>query len=164
MDYKRKTYVEFEFPGSFLSETKVEETVTRTLEDVKVPKNAFSFLFFDILSTTVKADGEDVELTSGRIKISPKHYYGGEVYTLAQMKEKFPNNRTLISNFEGNGWAKGILCRTGNWQVFGEEDTLVAGLSRISCWSPETKLLANASDLVSFDQSYTLDIVFLDLR
>jgi uncharacterized protein (UPF0128 family) len=74
----------------------------------------------------VDADGKQVELTSERLNLSPMHYYGGKLYTVAELKRDFPNNSTLISNVEGNGYAKAIKCRTGNWQPFDKTDIFIA--------------------------------------
>ena len=125
MNYVRKTYIEFLYPGSFFRESSTQEVKTRDVSKVKVPKNAFGFKFFDILSVVVDADGKQVELTSERINVSPMHYYGGKVYTVAELKREFPNDRTFISNVEGNGYKKAIHCRTGNLRPFGETDIFV---------------------------------------
>jgi uncharacterized protein (UPF0128 family) len=125
MNYVRKTYVEFLYPGSFFSESSAKEVKTRDVSKLKVPKNAFGFKFFDILSVVVDADGKKVKLTSEQINVSPMHYYGGKIYTVAELKREFPNNDILISNIEGNGYKKAIRCRTGNWQPFEETDIFV---------------------------------------
>ena len=126
MNYIRKPYVEFLYPGSFFSESSTSKVTSRDTSKLKVPKNAFGFKFFDILSVVVEADGKQIELTSERLNLSPMHYYGGKLYTVAELKRDFPNNSTLISNVEGNGYAKAIKCRTGNWQTFDETDIFVA--------------------------------------
>ena len=69
--------------------------------------------------------GKKVKLTSERINVSPMRYYGGKLYTVAELKREFPNERILISNIEGNGYDKAIRCRTGNWQPFEETDVFV---------------------------------------
>ena len=125
MNHVRKTYIEFLYPGSFFSESSTQEVKTRDVSKVKVPKNAFGFKFFDILSVVVDTDGKKVKLTSERINVSPKHYYGGKLYTVAELKREFPNERILISNIEGNGYPKAIRCRTGNWQPFEKTDVFV---------------------------------------
>ena len=118
MNYVRKMYIEFLYPGSFFNESSTQEVQTRDLSKIKVPKNAFGFRFFDIISVVVVVDGKKVELTSERTNLSSMNYYGGKLYTLAELKLEFPNERTLISNMECNGWLKVIRCRTGNWQPF----------------------------------------------
>ena len=125
MNHVRKTYIEFLYPGSFFSESSTQEGTTRDVSKVKVPKNAFGFEFFDILSAVVDADGKKARITSKRINVSPMHYYGGKLYTVAELKRKFPNERILISNIEDNGHRKAIRCRTGNWQPFEKTDVFV---------------------------------------
>src|SRR3989338_11530510 len=102
MNHVRKTYIEFLYP-SFFSESSTQEVKSRDVSKVKVPKNAFGFKFFDILSVVVDADGKKVQLTSERINVSPMHYYGGKLYTVAEPEREVPNERALISNIEGNG-------------------------------------------------------------
>ncbi|MEK7631382.1 MAG: hypothetical protein AAB445_00740 [Patescibacteria group bacterium] len=125
MNLVRKTYIEFLYPGVFLNESSTQEIKTRDVSRVKVPKNAYCFKFFDILSLAVKTEGEEVLLTSERINVSPRHYYGGKLYTIAELKREFPNERVLIGNIEGNGYKQAIRCRTGNWQTFTETDILI---------------------------------------
>lgn len=125
MNYVRKTYVEFLYPGVMFSESSTHEVESREVSKVKVPKNAFGFKFFDILSVVVDADGKEVQLTSEHINVSPMHYYGGKLYTVAELKREFPNEHTLIGNVEGNGYNKAVRCRTGNWQLFEDTDVFV---------------------------------------
>lgn len=125
MNYVRKTYIEFLYPGAFFTESSTQEVKTRDVSRAKMPKNAYGFKFFDILSMAAKVDGKQVQLTSERINVSPMHYYGGKVYTVAELKREFPNKHVLIGNIEGNGYKKAILCRTGNWQVFDKTDVLI---------------------------------------
>lgn len=117
--------MEFLYPGVMFSESSTHEVESREVSKVKVPKNAFGFKFFDILSVVVDADGKKVQLTSEHINVSPMHYYGGKLYTVAELKREFPNERTLIGNIEGNGYKKAVRCRTGNWQPFEDTDVFV---------------------------------------
>ena len=125
MNHVRKTYIEFLYPGSFFNESSTQKVKTRDVSKVKVPKNAFGFKFFDILSVVVDTDGKKVQLTSEQTNVSPMYYYGGKLYTVAELKREFPNNYILVSNIEGNGYKKAILCRTGNWQPFRKTDIFV---------------------------------------
>lgn len=125
MNLVRKTYIEFYSPGAFLSESSTREVKTRDLSKIKMPKNAFGFRFFDILSASVKEGSQRVLVTSERINVSPMHYYGGKLYTVAELKRKYPNQHTLISNIESNGYKKAIQCRTGNWQPFNTTDIFI---------------------------------------
>lgn len=125
MNHVRKTYIEFLCSGSTFGESSTQEVKTRDVSKVEIPENAFGFKFFDILSVVVDADGEKVQLTSGRINVSPMHYYGGKLYTAAELKREFPNEHTLISSIEGNSYQKMIQCRLGNWKPFQKTDVFV---------------------------------------
>lgn len=120
MNFVRKTYVKFLYLGSSLIKDSTHEVNTRDVSKLEVPKDAFGFRFFDILSVVVDADGREVKLTSEQINISPMHYYGGKIYTIAELKREFPNN-----DIKGNGYKKVIHCRTGNWQLFEETDIFI---------------------------------------
>ena len=128
MNYIRKTYIEFLYPGVMFSESLEKEVKARDVSKVKVPENAFGFRFFDIISVVVNANGKNVKLTSERINLSPMHYYGGKLYTVTEIKRYFPNKRILISNIEGNGYTRAIRCRTGNWQPFEKTDVFVEAI------------------------------------
>lgn len=121
-NYVRTTYLEFLYPGDYGSIRKVR---TRDISKVKVPKNAFGFCFFDILSVMADADGKKVLLESSQINESPMYYYGGKVYTIVELKRKFPNEDILINNLKTNGCKKAILSRVGNWQLFQKTDVFI---------------------------------------
>ncbi|MDD2786294.1 MAG: hypothetical protein PHS79_05425 [Patescibacteria group bacterium] len=125
MQYVRKTYVEFIHPGVVCNVVSKQEIETRDVSRLMVPENAFAFKFHDTISTTVMVDGVEVELTSKCINMSPLHYYGGKVFTLAQLRRKMPDEDILIRNVERSDSKKVILCRTGNWQPFSETDVFV---------------------------------------
>lgn len=126
MNYVRKTYVEFLYPGLMVSESSTKEVENRDVTKLLVPDNAFGFKFFDILSVTVEADGQKMDLISQRLNISPMHYYGGTVYTVAELKANFAHEPTLISNVEDNGYKRAIRCRTGNWRPLDETDIYIS--------------------------------------
>ncbi len=121
----RKTYVEFQYPGLLFSNISTQEVETRDTSKLDMPKNAFAFNFFDIISMTIEVDGELVELESKRIHKSNLHYYGGKVYTAQEIRRKFPQEKTLISNMRINGYKKVIKCRTGNWQPLEKDDVFI---------------------------------------
>ncbi|KKU53877.1 MAG: hypothetical protein UX77_C0036G0008, partial [Parcubacteria group bacterium GW2011_GWA1_47_11] len=121
MNHVRKTYIEFLYPGSFFNESSTQKVKTRDVSKVKVPKNAFGFKFFDILSVVVDVGGKKVKLASEQTNVSPMHYYGGKLYTVAELKCDLSND-LLVKNVEGEGCKKAILCRTGNWQPFRRTD------------------------------------------
>lgn len=125
MNIVRQTYIEFESPGSLYSEKSTRPVESRDPSKLNIPKGVFAFTFFDIISAIVAVDGMSVKLKSDRLNVSGKHFYGGTVYTLSELRREFPGDRTLIANIEDYG-AKAIQCRTGNWQPFMDDDVLVS--------------------------------------
>lgn len=130
-NYVRKTFVQFFYRGIFVSEISTREVedrnVSKIVSMIGVPEGAFGFKFFDILSSFAKIDGYDkeIEMKSAPLNLSPMHYYQGIVYTIEDIKHQFSKEKILISNLEGNGHKKAILCRTGNWQPLEDSDILV---------------------------------------
>ena len=129
MDYIRRTYIEFVYPGTLFNETSTKEVKSRDTARVNVPDGAFGFKFFDILEATVEADGKSVKLTSARINESPMFYYGGRIYTRAEAAREIPNNRTLLSNMDGNGWDRVIKTRAGDFQPFEETGVFIEAVA-----------------------------------
>lgn len=125
MDFVRKTYVLFIYPGVFLNEGSIQEVNSRDVESLRVPKRAFGFKFFDILSAVVEYEGKEFNLESKQINVSPMHYYGGKLYTLSQLKSEFPNAKILIRNVELFKFWKTIHVRTSNWQPFNKTDIFI---------------------------------------
>ena len=115
-----KTYVEIFYPGSLFPESKVREVKDRT--PIDLPSGAFAFSFFDQEETIVKG-----EILVGKQKNRSGRFYAGELFTLAEVKEKFPESRILISNMENNGYAKVVKTVRGNFQPFMPEDTMLVG-------------------------------------
>jgi len=100
----RKHFVRFLYPGSFFSEDSSKEVAERDPAKVDVPQGAFCFSFYDqIVGVAIEGDKE-IPVSSGSLDESPKYYYGGKVYTVAELNAEFPNERILISNVEGNGY------------------------------------------------------------
>jgi hypothetical protein len=125
MKLERTTFVEFLRPGSLFVEAFTQRVTTRDVSKLTVPKAAYGFTFYDILSTSVWNDGVEVPLHSKRVNVSPMHYYGGKVFTIAEIKREFSRERTLIRNFVGNNYTKAILTRTGNWCPLFDDDILI---------------------------------------
>lgn len=125
MNHICKTYIEFLYSDPFFSGSSVQEVKTRDPLQVKVPKNAFGFRFFDILFMVVDADSTQVQLTSEQINWSPTHYCGGKLYTVAELNRDFPNKRALISLIEQNDIPYAIHCHTGDWQLFRKTDVFI---------------------------------------
>lgn len=113
------TYVKFFYPGSFFAEESTEKVPNRNIPK-NIPKNAFAFNFFDreeIVSGNETLKGEPKNH-------SKRYYINAKVFTLAELKEKYASNTSLIRNIESAG-SKAVLCNAGNWQPFDEGDQLV---------------------------------------
>jgi len=115
---KKRTYVEFFYPGTFFDESSVREVASRNVKKLSVPERAFAFQFFDVMST----EEGGIEMKSKRLNISPMYYYGGRVMTLDEVRQEMPKAETLISNMQINRFKRVIKCRTGNFKPFGHRD------------------------------------------
>ena len=119
MEYQRKTYVVFytDDPEDALDE---REVGGRDISALEVPDDADSFKFYDLIVATVKVDGENVELRSEPMDITPRHWYGGTVLTKEDVLVRSGEDgmRNLLHNMEMDGAEKAILTRTGDWQYF----------------------------------------------
>lgn len=120
----KKHYVEFFYSGDLYNETFSEEIKSRDPEKVKVPDGIFGFQFFDIVSDKVEIDDEKIELSSEHLNISPMYYYGGCIYTEAEVVATVPNNEIILRYMQENGWKKVIKIRTGNFQRFDEKEDI----------------------------------------
>lgn len=125
MDYARKIYVRFYYPGGFVGETTAKRAKSRNASKVKVPQHAYGFRFFDVIETIVEINGQSVKLTSAPINESPMHYYGGRVYTCAEVVQKVPDHASLLASMEEHGWGKVIKTRVGYFLPFEETDILI---------------------------------------
>ncbi|OGH92613.1 MAG: hypothetical protein A2534_00145 [Candidatus Magasanikbacteria bacterium RIFOXYD2_FULL_39_9] len=121
----RKHFVQFLYSGSFFSEDSSKEVAERNPSKVEVPQGAFCFSFYDQIVGVAIENGKEIPVSSGMLDKSSNYYYGGKVYTVARLKKEFPNDKTLISNIEGNGYKRAIRCRTGNWQPFENGDVFI---------------------------------------
>ena len=117
----KRTYVEFFYPGTFFDESSVKEVASRSIKKLIIPKEAFAFQFFDVLST----DEGGVKLESDRLNISPIYYCGGRVMTLGEVIEEMPEAIALISTMKANHLRRVIKCRTGNFKPFSYKDRYI---------------------------------------
>lgn len=109
-----KTYVEFDLPGAFLSESSIREVASRDVTQLDIPPNAYAFRFYDIVTAVV--DG--AELRSQPINLSPRYFYGGRVMTRDEVVRELPDKKILLDNMRSNDWDRVIFCRTQNFQEF----------------------------------------------
>jgi hypothetical protein len=126
----KKHFVTFLSPGSFVHE---ETTIAIDSWDVEKAKELahgirerygatpFAFVF---TTRSRKA----VELDSKEVKRSGRHYLGGRVMTLEEVKREMPDAKTLISNMEWNDYAR-VIVNDNSWrtiQPLDEDDVVLA--------------------------------------
>lgn len=114
----KKHFVTFYSPGSFVHEETTKpidswniEKAVKMSKEIKERYDAIphSFQF----KTRIRGDHD---LDSKVSKVSKTYFLGGEILTLAEVKEKMPDERILISNMKGNGWDK-IIINTNSWKA-----------------------------------------------
>ena len=115
-----KHYVEFLHPGIIMSESSSEEVDHRDPTLIKLPQNSFGFRFYD--REEKESEGE---LLVGKSKNHSYWSIQGEALTLADVKERFPKERTLIGNMERNKTKR--VCKTefGQFIPLDKEDTII---------------------------------------
>ena len=116
------TYAKLFYRGSLSDEERVVEVQSRdpwAVED----EFAFAVQFYDQQVETVNLPwNEERPVRSHPENLSPKYYYGGVVYSLADVKSIFPDEKILITNMEVNGWKHVVKTRHGNVQPFNDEN------------------------------------------
>lgn len=119
MEYQRRTHVVFytDDPEDALEDREVDR---RDISAIEIPDDAHSFKFFDLYVATVSIDGEEVDLMSAPMDITPRHWYGGTVLTKAEVaaRSREEGLQDLLQNMEMDGVEKVILTRNGGWQYF----------------------------------------------
>lgn len=114
-----KTYVEFFYPGSFVSEMSEREVLGRSLP-VTLPERAFAYRFFS-RNEVVQVD----EVLRGEKKdYGPTTYYGEEM-TLEQVKALPGSHHILVSNMECNGWSRVVRTIYGQFMPLNDGDVVV---------------------------------------
>ena len=115
-----KHYIEYNFPGSFMSNLSVKEVQERIAPD-GLPANCFGYQFFD--RTEVMQDGEI--LLGSRKNESPMHYIG-EVMTIDDVKALPGDTQILQSNMRCNDWDTVVRTIAGNFQPLRNGDVVIA--------------------------------------
>lgn len=110
-----KHYVTFLVPSLFFAEQLPREISDREAPVNDIPNGAFAYYFFDLDESANKPKN-----------VSSRTYLGGQVYSLEQVKEQFPEYKTLILNMENNKLPRVILTPTGNWYPFAEGDIVLS--------------------------------------
>jgi len=108
-------YVEFLYPGAFLSETSCHE-IEGLDSKFDLPKNAFAYTLYSVEIKTTEVNGEVFD-KKNRINIPGVAYIDGQIKTLDDIPNT-PEFRILRSNMEGNGYSAVVYCRTHNYQPF----------------------------------------------
>jgi hypothetical protein len=120
-DEMNKTYVEFFYPGSFVSETSTREVADRS-PITDIPKGAYGYRFYS--QSEVVIDGETL---TGPIKERSGMIYFGEVMSLVDVS-KLPRTEILQSNMRCNHWETVVRTVRGNFQNLNEGDQVLAPL------------------------------------
>lgn len=115
----KKTYIEFFFPGPFVSESETKEVADRSAPR-DVPRGAYGYRFFS--RTEVECDGET--LRGQATDTSGMHYYG-EILTIDDV-EKIAGTGILQSNMRCNRWDKVVRTVRGNFQPLTGDDVVIA--------------------------------------
>lgn len=118
----KKYFIRYLYPGLIFSDSREVETDmtteqwARKLVPRELPCQPFAFQY------VVRERGEQ-DLDSRVTETSGRYYFGGEVFTLADIEaRKFFSDRILIENMKCNGYAKVII--TGRQaQHFADNDT-----------------------------------------
>lgn len=120
-----KHYIEWFYPGTFVSESQGSEVATREAPTER-PNGTYGYRFYS--RSEVELDGE--QLVGARKDISPMTFYGKE-FTLEQVRalpEDWPGqNSILISNITRNGYERMVRTVRGNWQLLDPADVVVPG-------------------------------------
>lgn len=114
-----KTFVEFFFPGSFVSETTAREVIDRSTPK-DIPNGAYGYRFYS---------QQQVELGDETLRGEPKDYSGttyfGKAMTLDEVAALPIDTTILQSNMRCNGWARVVRTIRGNFQPLTANDTVI---------------------------------------
>lgn len=117
-------YVEFYYPGMFVSETNVICVTHDEFEDVrklKIPDDAYSCRRF----TRVKIyDGDDV-LKGDKKYIGGEIFFGGELLTYDDAISLMGKNSNLVKNMKNNNFGMVIKTKFGQYFPFDNGEDLV---------------------------------------
>ncbi len=128
-----KTYVEFFYPGVFLSESSSQEVESRDVSKLEIPEGVFGFSFYDITTTAV--DGETL---TGKAKNRSKSYVIAErVMTLEDVKKEVPNSDILQSNMKMNGWDQVARTVHGSFQPVDDNTIVIAAKAKNVLYPPQ---------------------------
>jgi hypothetical protein len=117
-----KHYVEFFYPGSFVSETSRKPVPERDVP-VDLPAGAYGYRFLS--RSEVEHDGET--LIGKDRNVGPMTYVG-EILTVADIKALNDGRDyyTLLANMRINRWDRVVRTVRGNFQQLNDGDKVVA--------------------------------------
>lgn len=118
----RATYY---IPGTLFPETVTKKLDARSVDEAvsKAPSSAYCFELFDVLPPPDL--GPEFSVTSKPLNKSARFFIGGKLFTVEEVEREYPELGILASNMRCNDYKVVIRCRTGNWQPFQMEDTLL---------------------------------------
>jgi hypothetical protein len=115
-----QTYVEFLFPGAFVSESNTEKVESRDAEIV-LPRGAFGWRFFERQEWDT---GEEV--LRGAARNHGPWTFVGDVLTLDEVRAQLPDKHILITNMEVNGIERVVYTKAGQFIPMDEVDRAIA--------------------------------------
>lgn len=126
-----KHFVTFYSPGTFVAETSEFPIRAWDVEAAKKlasgVKERYGALPYGFRFTTRTRGAKDLD--SKQTAQSPMYFLGGKVETLAEVKARATkDDRILVSNMEGNGYAR-IITNSNSWrwtQPLGADDVVLS--------------------------------------
>lgn len=112
-------YIEMLRTGALVSESIVEKILQRDISGIIIPDDVFAYRFFDRTEETINGK----IMRSRKKNISPMTYFG-DVYSLKEIKEQFPDLKNLIRNMLVNNYEKVVKTDLGNWQPYRDGDVV----------------------------------------
>jgi hypothetical protein len=113
-------YIEFYFPGAFVSETEVHPVASRNAP-VVMPLGAYAYRFFARQEAEMNG-----EILRGKAHDHSPMTYFGKALTLDEVKALDGDYRILISNMECNRWNRVVRTVRGNFQPLLDGDVVLS--------------------------------------
>jgi len=104
-----------------IGESLVTKIDKRDLSKIKIPENAFGYIFFDRREYISKS-GE--MLTGQKINKSPMHFFG-KIITLENIAKEVSNPPILLSIMKEKGYERMVKTIRGNFQPLNKNDIVI---------------------------------------
>lgn len=104
-------YVEFLYPGAFVSESSVREIKEGERDNIEIPDGAFGYRFFERMET--KSDNGET-LKGNKRNVTGWHYKGQKL-SLVDIENMYPEKDILISNMRNNNWMYVVKTKFGQF-------------------------------------------------